>query len=122
MYNSDFVCTYKSHDHEDQEAMYRVQFLQAFGITRWDDDKVSSITKEIFEELKDIEDVKEILTKARESEQLQIFLTIIGDDDASVFRMLFKFELFDHLHRCISDAKRCGKIELENKTALLNNL
>ncbi len=122
MYNSDFVCTYKSHDPEDQEAMYRVQFLQAFGITKWEDDEVSKITDELLDELKGLDDIKEILSKARESEQLQLFLTIIGNDDASVFRMLFKFELFDHLHRCISDAKRCGKIELENKTALLNNL
>jgi len=122
MYNSDFVCTYKSHDPEDQEAMYRVQFLQAFGITKWDDDEVSKITDELFDELKGLDDIKEILSKARESEQLQLFLTIIGNDDASVFRMLFKFELFDHLHRCISDAKRCGKIELENKTGFLNNL
>jgi|TARA_B100001250_G_scaffold20575_1_gene17466 hypothetical protein len=122
MYNSDFVCTYKAHDPEDQEAMYRVQFLQAFGITKWDDDEVNKITEELFDELKGLDDIKEILSKARESEQLQLFLTIMGNDDASVFRMLFKFELFDHLHRCISDAKRCGKIELVNKTGFLNNL
>ena len=122
MYNSDFVCTYKSHEDEDQEAMYRVQFLQAFGIARWDDDEVSRITSELFDELKELEDMKEILCKAKESEQLQLFLSIIGNDDPSVFRMLFKFELFDLLHRCISDAKRSGKIEMENKTALLNNL
>ena len=94
----------------------------AGSAARWDDDEVSRITSELFDELKELEDMKEILCKAKESEQLQLFLSIIGNDDPSVFRMLFKFELFDLHHRCISDAKRSGKIEMENKTALLNNL
>ncbi len=122
MYNTDFVCTYKSHDHDDQEPMYRVQFLQAFGITKWDDNEVSKITKILFDEIKDNQDVKDILSKARLSEELQFFLTIIGNDDATVFSMLFKFELFDLLHRCIADIKQSGDIKSENKTALLNNL
>ena len=122
MYDSIFVCTYKAHDSDDQEGMYRVQFLQAFGITQWDDDEVSRITKELFDELRSNDDIKEVLSKARESEQLQMFLAIIGDDDASVFQMLFKFELFDILHRCIHDVRTTGSINTDNKTALLNNL
>ena len=59
-YDSNFVCTYKNLDDDD---LYRIQYLQAFKLNNWDDNKIMKITnklyyltnshfKEVFENLK----------------------------------------------------------------------
>ena len=44
MYITNFACTYKLHDEEDQEDVYRAQFLQAFNLNEWDDNKINEET------------------------------------------------------------------------------
>ena len=38
MYNTEFVCTYKQHDEDEKDDMYRIQLLQVYNLDRWDDD------------------------------------------------------------------------------------
>ena len=40
MYSTDFICTYKMHEDDTKDDMYRLQFLQAFKLDNWDDDKI----------------------------------------------------------------------------------
>lgn len=122
MYVDDFICTYKLHEENDQEIMYRTQFLQAFGLESWNDKKVEEMMFKLYESIKMLKDVKEIIEKAKASEQLAMLLLFSGTDDKDVFKLLFKFELFDFTHRCICDAINERKISKINKEFLLNNL
>jgi hypothetical protein len=123
MYVDDFICTYKLHEEEcDKEIMYRTQFLQAFGLESWNDQKVEENMHQLYESIKMLKDVKEIIEKAKKSKELEMLLLFSGTEDKDVFKLLFKFELFDFTHRCICDAINKREISKNNKDILLNNL
>ena len=100
-YVDDFICTYKLHDEDDQEIMYRTEFLQAFGLESWDDRRVE---------------------EAKTSKHLEMLLLFSGTDDETIFKMLFKFELFDTTHKCICEAINKREVSRVNKEFLFNNL
>ena len=122
LYVHDFICTYKLQEEEYQEDLYRTQFLQAFGLDTWNDETVEKRLRQLYESIKTLQDVKEIIEKAKTSEQLAMLLLFSGTNDDDVFKLLFKFELFDLTHRCICDALNDRKISKINKEYLLNNL
>jgi hypothetical protein len=71
-YDVGFVCTYNLIDDEDQSNIcYQAQLLQALKQVEYDDDKISVITGKIYDELKDNEEILEILDIL--SEKLIIF-------------------------------------------------
>ena len=122
MYISDFVCTYKLHDEEDQEIMYRVQFLQALNLNKWDEKLVEKQLSTIYDLIKENKDIKHIIAKARTSKNLEMLLLFSGINDFTIFKILFKFELFDMTHRCICDLMCKNSILTTNKEELLKNL
>ena len=127
MYQADFICTYKwMDDPEDQEQMYRIQLLQAFDLNEWNDDKINATIQEIYTSLAKTDELQNIYKKARQNtfimETLSLFSpeTVIGDD--IIFNLLFKFEYFDLLHRCIVDFLINGNVDEMYATKLLNAL
>ena len=55
MYNTKFLFTYKLHDdEEDQDTLYRHEYLYAFGIKEYDSDIIMKTLEYIYEKLKDI--------------------------------------------------------------------
>ena len=69
---------------------------------------------------------KAIFTKARENksiiEMLSMFMPEQFVSDDVIFNMLFKFEYFDLLHRCIVDYLLNNTIEKKYFTNLMNAL
>ena len=122
MYVDDFICTYKLHDEDDQEIMYRSQFLQALDLNTWNDKLVEERLSTLYLSIKENEDIREIITKAKTSKTLEMLLLFSGNNDITLFKMLFKFELFDMTHRCICDIRSKNSISTTNKEVLLNNL
>ncbi len=121
-YVDDFICTYKLHDEDDQEIMYRTEFLQAFGLESWDDRRVEDKMCKLYESIKMLKDVQEIIEKAKTSKHLEMLLLFSGTDDETIFKMLFKFELFDTTHKCICEAINKREVSKVNKEFLFNNL
>lgn len=122
MYNTDFVCTYKQHDEEEHDDMYRIQLLQVYNLDRWDDDVINNTKASIFNKYKDNLDMNEILNKARDSDKLSNIKLCIADDDLTIFTGLFQYELFNLIHLCICDLEKSSKISALNKSNILNNL
>jgi len=130
MYQADFVCTYKwMDDAEDQEQMYRIQMLQAFDLNEWKDDVIHKTIVELYVTLGELPEFKTIFTKARQNKNIQEMLelmTLSGEEniesDDIIFNLLFKFEYFDLLHRCIVDYLLNHSIHEKHVTNLLNNL
>ena len=122
MYNTDFVCTYKQHDEEEHDDMYRIQLLQVYNLDRWDDDVINNTKASIFNKYKDNLDMKEILNKASDSDKLSNIKLCIADDDLTIFTGLFQYELFNLIHLCICDLEKSSKISALNKSNILNNL
>lgn len=123
MYQTDFICTYKNIDDTiEQEDLYRIQLLQAFGIERWDDEEVNAETEKLFSQLSSADEIKKIITKCREFPDHAMLINILGSDDLTVFRLLFKFELFDFMHKCIIEYLTTGTMSPEALANITNNL
>ena len=122
MYQTDFICTYKNIDDSDQEDLYRIQLLQAFNIDTWDDEEVNNITEGLFNQMATAGGMKDIITKCREYPDHAMLVSMMGSDDLTIFRLLFKFELFDFMHRCIVEYIRTGIISVGALDNITNNL
>ena len=122
MYDDGFICTYKLLEDEYQEALYRTQFLQAFNLKTWDDNLVEERISNVYEQVKNIPCIQHLLDKAKKSKHLEMLVLFCGDDDFTIFKMLFKYELFDATHKCICDAIKTGKVRQPNKEDFLKNL
>ncbi len=130
MYQTDFVCTYKfMDDANDQEQMYRIQILQAFDLNEWNDDRINSIIGELYANIANVGEFKEIFNKARANKSVLEMLDLFQlsgeeqlDENDIIFKILFKFEYFDLLHRCIVDYSINKSLSAKYMTNLLNEL
>ena len=120
MYNYNFLCTYKFHEHDDQEDMYRIQLLQALNLDAWDDEKVGVVMEKLYNHVKSHEDIQKIIEKAKTSNQLKWMIHISGNDNYTIFTMLFKFELFEMTHKCLCELNEKQKISYANSQQLIH--
>jgi hypothetical protein len=118
-YKYDIVPTYKMiEDTDDQDSLFRIQFLQAFGIDdcEYHPEIVSAVIDDLYERYRENLGIRSILeahplykaqTQANNDD---------GDDDAHhgnpandnsemIFCMMFSFQLFDLFHMCLRHAK-----------------
>ena len=113
-YQSDFLCTYKLMDTEDeQEQLYRIQLLQAFDLPNWDDDKINSTILNLYKLVAKTDEFARVFEKALVNPTMQTLLLKFGEDIKNnednlflIFTFLFNFNYFDLLHRCLCDYLR----------------
>lgn len=125
MYCADFICTYKLIENESEsEQLYRIQFLQAFQSEKWDDDIINNKMKDLYENIKDNTVINDIINNIKKSKNLEMMITLLGDDELTLFKLLFKYELFDFTHKCICNILNNDNenVTNENKGILINNL
>jgi len=100
MYITNFVCTYKLHEDDVKEDMYRMQFLQAFNLNNWNDEEINKETLALYNLCNKTKEFTALLDKMKQSDELKLLISIMGDNDnIVVFKCLFKFELFDLAHK-----------------------
>ena len=125
MYCADFICTYKLIENESEsEQLYRIQFLQAFQSENWNDDIINDKMKTLYENIKDNTVINDIINNIKKSKNLEMMITLLGDDELTLFKLLFKYELFDFTHKCICNILNNDNENVinENKRILINNL
>ena len=125
MYCADFICTYKLIENESEsEQLYRIQFLQAFQSENWDDDIINDKMKYLYANMKDNTVINDIINNIKKSKNLEMMITLLGDDELTLFKLLFKYELFDFTHKCICNILNNDNENVinENKRILINNL
>jgi len=101
-YICDFRCTYQhltDEEGDEADALYRIQFLQAFGSTSWDDRVIGRITKEVFDRFGHRPELDIAVTRNRKH-------CFMGDDDYDSFQLLFSYSTFHALHDCIGTMYR----------------
>ena len=94
MYVTDFVCTYKL---LDDETLYRIQFLQALNINKWDGVIIDKVLTSLQEKCATYSEFKTVIDK-------------LGGGDLG-FLLLFSYEYFNYTHLCICDMLTKEKIE-----------
>jgi hypothetical protein len=132
-YNYDLVPTYKMiEDLDDQDTLFRIQFLQAFGITddEYHPEIVSAVINDLYEKYIQHAGIRELI------EAHPLYNSNVGgvqtdEDDVPVsegststsktlssplnnaemiFCMMFSFQLFDLFHKCLRHAKHGEEI------------
>jgi len=108
MYQADFICTYKQMDtEEEQEGLYRVQLLQAFGMDELIESEVYSILLELYNLMKEDNNLQTILTETSKINGLQFIINMANNSgdglekNILLFNLLFQYEYFDLFHKCI---------------------
>lgn len=131
MYKTDFICTYKLMDDEfGQDYLYKIQLLQACGLDKWYDDKVNIVISDTFNKIVDIDVFREIIDKAKKNNKINTsLLNIINNEIISdtqlnklVFELLFNYDFFDLLHRCLCEQLTNSRVCDYTRDLLLNNL
>ena len=120
MYNTTFLCTYKLHDDEDdQDTIYRHEYLYAFGLKEYDSDKIMETLEYIYEKLKINADFIEILES-----HYQYMSNNNNKNHEIVLQFLFSFHTFYLFHHCLthllSDDISCGEYADENNKSREN--
>lgn len=115
MYNTDFICTYKLHDDENQDDMYRIDYLNAFGLKEFEGEKIMEIVELLYNKYKNNNDLKEILEKHH-------YFYIEPKNNTPnyeiIFQSLFSFDTFDIFHKCLIKLNNNEAIDNETKNQL----
>jgi hypothetical protein len=108
-YNYDLVLTYKMiEDTDDQDTLFRIQFLQAFGITddEYHPEIVSAVIDDLYERFRENPGIREILASHPLAGGGGGSGTAAGGDNSEmIFCMMFSFQIFDLFHTCMRHAK-----------------
>ena len=109
-YSTDFICTYKLMDNDDERNdLYQVQMLQAFGLRQFNENEMSESIFQLYSQLKDCNQVKEIIEEGiKANPQMNLSHEIM-------FMCLFSYHFFDLFHRCLIDYFTTGSISDESK-------
>jgi hypothetical protein len=132
-YQYDIVPTYKMiDDSDDQDALFRIQFLQAFGINdqEYHPDIVSAMVDYLYDRYNRVPGIREILeshplynaaatattppdspSPSGHHQNVDICHSCPEPDNAEmIFCMMFSFHLFDLFHKCLRHAKHGEEI------------
>ena len=114
-YHADFICTYKLMDNDDdRNFMYQIQILQAFGLRNFNEGEMSEKVLQLYNELKDCNEIQEILEEGvKANPQMKMTNEIM-------FMCLFSYQFFDLFHKCLIDYFTTGSILEESKRDMIN--
>ena len=116
-------------DAGDQEQLYRIQLLQAFDLTEWNDTVINTTIAELYARLSNVPIFADIFLQARANTSIIEMLDLLrlnGEehlaDNEIIFQLLFKFEFFDLFHRCIVDYFVNNTLSAKYMTNLVHTL
>jgi len=127
-YNYDLILTYKMiEDTDDQDTLFRLQFLQAFGITtnEYQPEVVSAEMDILYERFRENEDIKEIIQSHplyncdKRGGKGDADLVIRIDNSEMIFCMMFSFQIFDLFHTCIQSIHHNRTVQREIKNEII---
>lgn len=133
MYQYDFLCTYKLIDDEYKEQLYKIQLLQAFNINDYDDNVITKTITDIFNKFNSNDKFRKIIESAIKSSCIKDIYNLIGSVDNTVndlhqhkekiiFSLIFNYDYFDLLHKCICDLYINNDIKDQTLDNLINKL
>jgi hypothetical protein len=115
MYNTTFLCTYKLHDDEDdQDTLYRHEYLYAFGLKEYDSDRIMETLENLYKKLKDNNHFIEII------ESHYYFDKNVNNCEV-ILQFLFSFHTFDIFHKCLVYLLRDDKANVDDHEEFLKN-
>lgn len=134
MYQPEILCTYHLiDDYELSEDLYKIQFLQIFGIDQSipensdAESQIEVIITSIFTDISNNTEYKIIESKANNNIAINDILlacnsVVNGTTNELIFRLLFNYDFLHKFHRCISDFILYGTISPKNLENLITTI
>ena len=134
MYQPEILCTYHLiDDYELSEDLYKIQFLQIFGIDQSipenldAESQIEVIITSIFTDISNNAEYKIIESKANNNIAINDILlacnsVVNGTTNELIFRLLFNYDFLHKFHRCISDFILYGTISPKNLENLITTI
>ena len=103
MYDTSVTCTYQVlQDQDESNNMYQSEFLQAFGLSEYDQGAIDRDTDALYSKMKDIPGMLEILQEI-ENSKMSVFSNMFSGTDKEAmkefsFVCLFSYDLFHVFH------------------------
>ena len=108
-YNSDFICTYKLLEHDDDDdscdLCYQTQLLQALNMKMFDDFIIQKNIEALYFFLKDYSEIIGILMLLKEK-YINSTMAFFIENNITLFQLLFSYNYFDIFHKCLSQYVR----------------
>ena len=101
---------------DDRNLMYQIQLLQAFGMCNFDENEISKKTTELYNQLKDCSQIKEIIQEGI------VMNSQMNLSDVVMFMCLFSYQFFDLFHKCLIDYFTTGYILEESKHNMIERI
>jgi len=109
-YDFSMVCTYsKIKDFDESDILYKIQFLQLFFLTDYEDSVINNTSYLLFNYFNENNKIKELLE-----------ITSSKDDLLTAFRMFFAFPTLYMFHKLLSDLYYEKDFDEENYNQLIN--
>ena len=102
-YNSDFICTYKLLEHDDDDSCdlcYQTQLLQALNMKNFDDFIIQKNIEALYSFIKDYYEISGILNLLKDKYK-NTSIAFFIENDMSLFQLLFSYYYFDIFHKCL---------------------
>ena len=118
-YNSEFLCTYKSLDLDEEyykTLCYQIQMLQALNINKYDEVIIPSHIEKIYYFLQNYYEIDIILLALKEKYKNSSISFFIENNNSALFQMLFSYDYFDIFHKCLCQYLRDKKLKKELDT------
>lgn len=106
MYNTKLVCTYKEKDDGETDDLYRKEMLLAFYLDDFDDDKINLDINQLYNILKNNEDLLNCMKK--------MAIQFMSEDLLVGLMGLFSYDYFYLLHPCICEMIEQNSISEDN--------
>lgn len=115
-YDNTFMCTYKE---IDDDELYRIQFLQAFKLEKWDDILVRAKIVKLFATM-NTQFTNLIEKMQTQPSILSHMLLFLGNhpEKIDVFQCLFCADVFQEMHLCITDIITYGEINPQHYSCI----
>ena len=104
-YNSEFLCTYKSLDLDEEyykKLCYQIQMLQALNINKYDEFIIPNHIEKIYYFLQNYYEIDIILLTLKEKYKNSSISFFIENNNSALFQLLFSYDYFDCFHKCLS--------------------
>lgn len=109
-YDFSMICTYsKIKDFDESDILYKIQFLQLFFLTDYEDSVINNTSYLLFNYFHENNKIKELLE-----------VTSLKDDLLTAFRMFFAYPTLYMFHKLLSDFYHEKDFDEENYNQLIN--
>ena len=117
-YNSDFICTYKLLEDEEDDCAnlcYQTQLLQALNMKNYDNFIITKNIEALYFFLKTNNEIISLLILLKEKYKNSTMAFFI-ENEMALFQLLFSYDYFDIFHKCL--CKFLIDKRIKNKNAI----